>query len=54
MTCRCDNCGSNILPERVETIVHIPTRETAEACYPCARAMVRAMPTAWTFLPRSI
>jgi hypothetical protein len=54
MNSRCDNCGSNTPAPRVVTIVHVPSRETATACAPCASAMVRAMPTAWARAPKGL
>ena len=53
----CDNCGT---PEghqgiKMVKVAHLPTynvlRETNDACAPCARAMVRSMPTVWAIVP---
>lgn len=53
MMTTCDNCGSVV--QTAVKVAHLPTflesRDTNEACAPCARAMVRAMPLVWAIIP---
>lgn len=48
---RCDNCGSNVdtIP-----IVYIPMNEDNQVCPPCAKAMIKAMPTIWCRKPKGL
>lgn len=53
----CDNCGTREGQHSIKfvKVAHLPTyatlRETNDACTPCARAMVRAMPSVWAIIP---